>query len=552
LPERYLGRTLGRFRVEGLSGSGGFAWVYKAYDPDLEVAVALKMLKPQYAGDEKFESRFRREAATAARLRHPNIIKIFAVGKEGDAVYFAMDYLPNGLPERLEALGTLPEPVLVRLGIDVASAIGFAHREGVIHRDIKVDNILFDDHGNAIVADFGIARAVSNYVQQTGTNMVVGTPQYFSPEQARGMPLDGRADIYSLGVTLYKAATGTLPFEGTDWYEIARQHVEEKPPRPRGRNPHLSKGVERVILKCLEKDPADRYQTGEALAQDLANLLHDQASAGTPGTPRHSIAVLRNAATPAPTADAPTAPVMPPWIRAKRRRRRLLQWTAALLVIGALGYGGYSLRTLTALVARGRRAAPPTAPAADGHAIAIGTATVPARSSTDSAAAAARPPATPLPPVVRPVFRVEAPDDARVTVNGVAVPSDWQTDTLAPGRYDVTGVVPGKAGCPASHQIDSVTLADHGTAIAHFTTLGCGTVALDVQPSGAAYDFRSFFTGDEMMSGRTPVTEPIMLPDGAYTVDVSARDCATYRDTLHIDGDSADTRRLRVRLVCGT
>jgi serine/threonine protein kinase len=219
LPERYLGRTLGRFRVEGLSGSGGFAWVYKAYDPDLEVAVALKILKPQYAGDEKFESRFRREAATAARLRHPNIIKIFAVGKEGDAVYFAMDYLPQGLPERLEALGTLPEPVLVRLGIDVASAIGFAHREGVIHRDIKVDNILFDDHGNAIVADFGIARAVSNYVQQTGTNMVVGTPQYFSPEQARGLPLDGRADIYSLGVTLYKAATGTLPFEGSDWYE---------------------------------------------------------------------------------------------------------------------------------------------------------------------------------------------------------------------------------------------------------------------------------------------------------------------------------------------
>jgi serine/threonine protein kinase len=207
VPERFLGRTLGKFRIDAIIGTGGFAWVYKAFDPELEIPVALKVLKPQYAGDEQFEQRFRREAATAARLRHPNIIKIFAVGKDGDAVYFAMDFLPQGLPDRLEVVTKLPEPVLIRMGIDVASALGFAHREGVVHRDIKIDNILFDDHGNAIVADFGIARAVSNYVQQTGTNMVVGTPQYFSPEQARGMALDGRADIYSLGVTLYRAAT---------------------------------------------------------------------------------------------------------------------------------------------------------------------------------------------------------------------------------------------------------------------------------------------------------------------------------------------------------
>ncbi|HTD62602.1 MAG TPA: serine/threonine-protein kinase, partial [Gemmatimonadaceae bacterium] len=257
MPERYLGRTLGKFRIDAVVGSGGFAWVYKAFDPELEIPVALKVLKPQYAGDEKFESRFRREASTAARLRHPNIIKIFAVGKDQDAVYFAMDFLPQGLPDRLEVIPTLPEPVLIRLGIDVASALGFAHREGVIHRDIKTDNILFDEHGNAIVADFGIARAVSNYAQQTGTNMVVGTPQYFSPEQARGLTLDGRADLYSLGVTLFRSATGVLPFTGEDWYEIARQHVEDRPAKPRSLNPSLSKGMERIILTCLEKDPGD-------------------------------------------------------------------------------------------------------------------------------------------------------------------------------------------------------------------------------------------------------------------------------------------------------
>jgi len=225
--ERHIGQTLGKYRIDELIGSGGFAWVYKAFDPELEIHVALKVLKPQFAGDETFEHRFRREAATAAKLRHPNIIKIYSVGRHGEAVYFAMDYYPSGLADRLEVASSLPEEFVVRVGIDVAQALGYAHREGVIHRDIKVDNILFDAHGNAVVADFGIARAVSGYTGQTGTNMVVGTPQYFAPEQARAKPLDGRADIYSLGVTLYRASTGRLPFEGDDWYEIARQHVEE-------------------------------------------------------------------------------------------------------------------------------------------------------------------------------------------------------------------------------------------------------------------------------------------------------------------------------------
>ena len=281
MPERFLGRTLGRFRVDAIIGAGGFAWVYKAYDPELEIPVALKILKPQYAGDEKFEQRFRREASTAAKLRHPNIIKIYAVGREDDAVFFAMDYLPQGLADRLNVMTVLPEPMLIRMAIDVASALGFAHREGVIHRDIKTDNILFDEHGNAIVADFGIARAVAGHADSTGTNMVVGTPQYFSPEQARGLQLDGRADIYSLGVTLFKSATGSLPFQGTDWYEIARQHVEDKPPKPRSINPNLSREMEDVILQCLEKDAADRFPSGEALCEELVRVLQERGETAT-------------------------------------------------------------------------------------------------------------------------------------------------------------------------------------------------------------------------------------------------------------------------------
>jgi serine/threonine-protein kinase len=262
VPERYLGQTLGKYRIESLLGSGGFAWVFKGYDPELDIPVAVKVLKPQFAGEQAVVDRFKREASTAARLRHPNIIKIYAVGRDGTAVYFVMDYLPGGLSDRLEATASLPEDYVLRVGVDVARALGFAHREGVIHRDIKVDNILFDSHGNAVVADFGIARALSGYTNQTGTNMVVGTPQYFAPEQARAKPLDGRADIYSLGVTLFRAATGRLPFEGEDWYEIARQHVEEPPPSPREINQALSPEFEALVLKCLAKSPEDRPPTG--------------------------------------------------------------------------------------------------------------------------------------------------------------------------------------------------------------------------------------------------------------------------------------------------
>jgi serine/threonine-protein kinase len=329
--ERHLGQTLGKYRIEELIGSGGFAWVYKAFDPELEIHVALKVLKPQFAGDETFEQRFRREAATAAKLRHPNIIKIYSVGRDGDAVYFAMDYYPSGLAERLEVASVLPEEFVVRVGADVAQALGYAHREGVIHRDIKVDNILFDAHGNAVVADFGIARALSGYTGQTGTNMVVGTPQYFAPEQARAKPLDGRADIYSLGVTLYRAATGRLPFEGDDWYEIARQHVEEPPPTPRSINPDLSPAFEAAILHCLQKSPDDRPATGELLAQELAALLPatlETSAYRSRITGSEPTVVVRSDGYPA-AVDNGTA-----------RKRSSAPWIAAALLVAGLTVAG--------------------------------------------------------------------------------------------------------------------------------------------------------------------------------------------------------------------
>ena len=530
MPERFLGRTLGKFRIDAIVGIGGFAWVYKAYDPELEIPVALKVLKPQYAGDEQFEQRFRREAATAARLRHPNIIKIFAVGKDGPAVYFAMDFLPQGLPDRLEVIGKMPEPVLIRMGIDVASALGFAHREGVVHRDIKVDNILFDDHGNAIVADFGIARAVSNYVQQTGTNMVVGTPQYFSPEQARGMALDGRADIYSLGVTLYRAATGVLPFTGDDWYEIARQHVEDKPIKPRVHNSLLSRDIDRLIIRCLEKDPAARFQTGESLCQALGALSFERnetiamrstpsiASLGTP-TARNAWRSLR--ATPL---------------------RRLTAGVVSVAVLVALVWGGVRMT---------RRSGNPTGSITSPGATAAGGAPITAADHTTPAGSAATvgggggPDAT---------TNSASSGSGATGTDATTHPAAPATSASVPGKpVTSTSAARHKASSSRSTPSGNHSPTSHVPAASSAATVphprGSGTVLLDAVPSGASYTLQALDDG-RVIKGTMPTTGPLTLPVGDYAIEITARYCASYRDTLRVPLNRA-ANPVHVRLVCG-
>ena len=268
-PSDLLGRTVGPYDIERFLGQGGFAWVFAGRELD-GTPVAVKILMPRYAGDPNLESRFRNEAETAAKLQHPNIIRIRFVARSGGYVYFAMDLCSDSLAARLEREGPLPEVDIVRVAHDVARALQFAHAQGVIHRDLKPDNILLHSDGRAVLSDFGIARAVSGYVASTGVNMTIGTPQYLSPEQAQGRPLDARLDFYALGVTLFKAAIGEVPFVSTDWFELARMHVEAAPPSLRKRRPQLSKRFQRVVMKCLAKHPDDRYRDAGALLLDLA------------------------------------------------------------------------------------------------------------------------------------------------------------------------------------------------------------------------------------------------------------------------------------------
>lgn len=265
------GQRLGPYRLERLLGQGGFAWVYAAQRDDGKT-LAVKVLKPRYASDPAFETRFRKEAAFARDLKHPNIIHIEDIGGEAGNSWFAMELFPDSLSARLARQTVLPEAEVVQIALGVADALAFAHSQNLVHRDIKPDNILLGEDHRPVLTDFGIARAVSGYMAATGFNMTIGTPAYISPEQAQGRGLDGRSDLYSLGITLYRAITGDVPFKSRDWFELARMHVEDRPEPPRVRQPALSKRLERIILRLLAKHPDDRYPSAAALRADLADM----------------------------------------------------------------------------------------------------------------------------------------------------------------------------------------------------------------------------------------------------------------------------------------
>ncbi len=245
-------------------GRGGMAMVYRAKDRQLEREVAVKVLPFSLAFDTEFVERFQREARTAAQLEHPNIISIYRVGRSGRVIYFVMKFLRGGsLSMVLAARKKLTPPEIRRLLSEAGSALGYAAQRGIVHRDIKPDNIMFDEFGQSVLTDFGIAKAASGQ-KLTGTGMSIGTPHYMSPEQARAQAIDGRSDIYSLGVVAYQCLTGTVPYDGEDSFSIGYKHITEPIPTP-----SLVTADERrifeVIKRMLMKDPNDRFQSCEEL-----------------------------------------------------------------------------------------------------------------------------------------------------------------------------------------------------------------------------------------------------------------------------------------------
>ena len=268
----------GRYSVSHRIGDGGMATVYYAIHTSLDRPVVLKVLHPHLARDADMRERFRREAETAAQLVHPHVCGIIDFSIVDRHVYIVMPYMSRGtLGERIAGKRTLTPERAAAVGAQVAVALDYAARHGLVHRDIKPDNILFDEDENAVVTDFGIAAAHFRG-RMTGTGHVMGTPHYMSPEQARGRLLDGRSDLYTLGVVLYETLLGFVPFDGADIYSISSKHITEVPASPDVVDSRVSPALAAIVMRCLAKDPADRYQRGNDLADALIQYLHSSSA----------------------------------------------------------------------------------------------------------------------------------------------------------------------------------------------------------------------------------------------------------------------------------
>lgn len=262
----------GRYRIQSKIGIGGMATVYRGSDTVLGRTVAIKTMLPQYAHDSSFAARFKQEAQAAAALQSPYIVGIFDWGQDGDTYYIVMEYLKGtDLKTGLRTHGALDSRKVAQIGSQICQALSVAHRHDIIHRDIKPQNIMVQPDGNIKVMDFGIARAKNSHI--TTDNSVLGTAHYVSPEQTQGKTLGPTSDIYSLGIVMYEAATGQVPFKGDDAISVALKQVKEMPRPPHEINPNVSPTLEAIILKCLEKNPANRFQSAESLRRALTDYL---------------------------------------------------------------------------------------------------------------------------------------------------------------------------------------------------------------------------------------------------------------------------------------
>jgi beta-lactam-binding protein with PASTA domain/tRNA A-37 threonylcarbamoyl transferase component Bud32 len=338
----------GRYRIVRKLGTGGMANVYLAEDEVLGRRVAIKILNDRHAGDDQFVERFRREAKNAASLSHPNIVSIYDRGEAEGTYYIAMEYLDGrSLKELIVARGPAPVNIAIEYARQILAAIRFAHRHGIVHRDIKPHNVLVDGEGRLKVTDFGIARAGASQMTEAGS--IIGTAQYLSPEQAKGAPVDQTSDLYSVGVVLYELLTGVVPFSGDTPVEIAMKHLSSTPEPPSVKRAEVPRELDLVVMRALAKDPGDRYQSAEEMDADLERVA--RGASVSPATEEAATAIISRPPPAAVTAITQarareTVPYAPPpayYDYDEPRRRALWPWFVALLFVAAAVIGGYFL-----------------------------------------------------------------------------------------------------------------------------------------------------------------------------------------------------------------
>jgi serine/threonine-protein kinase len=270
-----VGETVAqRYELEELVGHGGMSSVYKAHDTLLERNVALKILHEQYSEDDEFVERFKREARSVAQLQHPNIVTVIDRGEEEGRQYIVFEYIDGeNLKELVTRKGRLEVEEALATGIEIARALAFAHQQGLVHRDVKPQNVLLNGDGRAKVTDFGIARSIDVDTGVTQTGTILGTSNYLAPEQASGQPVDAQTDVYSLGVVLYELLAGEVPFQGESFVAVAMKHVHEPPPNLLDVRRDVPLRVAAAIDRALEKDPRQRFPTMDAFAAELETCL---------------------------------------------------------------------------------------------------------------------------------------------------------------------------------------------------------------------------------------------------------------------------------------
>jgi serine/threonine-protein kinase len=517
----------GKYEIRRLLGKGGMGAVFLAHDLTLEREVAIKVLPPDFSTDPQVIKRFQQEAKTAAKLDHTNIIPIYRVESEEGLNYFVMKFISGtSLEDVLESKQPLTDDYVQRILWEAACALGHAHSRGVVHRDVKPANIMFDHDGRVMLTDFGISKALQSASGLTGTGMIIGTPHYMAPEQAKGQPVDGRADQYSLGVVGYRLLAGALPFSGDSVHTILYKHIFEEAPRVSGLRQDLPRFLTEPIQRALSKDPAQRFPTMEEFA--TAIWPEQPVSATGKATPRPVL--QRPAPAPAPptgargpvTADTPTehvasaaasaaAPTTPlPSVRTRPAAPRPAPQQSSkagvfvLLAVVALGVGGY-------VVVSGRSGAGST--------------------GSDEPSAVTPPPAPPpAPPAVTPQS------------TAVAAQTPGTTATATPPRIEPPATkaqVPDRRPTRPAGRQPAPPVVVQPPPVQQPPPEEQGSLTIDSDPSGEV-----FIDGVDV--GPTPLVNYAVKP-GSHQLRIESACCKTYTRTIQVSG--GPLRMGRVTLI---